>query len=55
MPPAPNPEGYVTMVCWRNAGWWDGTNRWFEVNSAWFGEFWMNADQVGGQQNVRAC
>ena len=46
----------VTMVCWTDSQWWNGTNRWFKVNDIYgTGTNWMNANQVGGQTSVGHC
>jgi hypothetical protein len=46
----------VTMVCWTDNQWWDGTNRWFKVNDIYgTGTNWLNADQVGNQTRVGHC
>lgn len=49
------PQGTpVTMLCWTDNQWWDGTNRWFKTSSI-YGIGFMNADQVGNQTRVGHC
>lgn len=44
----------VSMRCWTDASWWDGTNRWFYVDTV-YGRNWMNANQVSHQTSVGHC
>lgn len=44
----------VSMVCWTDSQWWDGTNRWFKVNTV-YGQGYMNANQVSNQTSVGHC
>lgn len=49
------PQGTpVTMLCWTDNQWWDGTNRWFKTSSI-YGIGFMNADQVSNQTSVGHC
>lgn len=49
------PQGTpVTMLCWTDNQWWDGTNRWFKTSSI-YGIGFMNADQVSNQTRVGNC
>jgi hypothetical protein len=41
----------VTMRCWTDSAWWNGTNRWFYVDTT-YGRNWMNANQVSNQSGV---
>jgi hypothetical protein len=46
----------VSMVCWTDDQWWNGTNRWFKVHDIYgTGTNWMNANQVGHQTSVGHC
>jgi hypothetical protein len=44
----------VSMICWTDSQWWDGTNRWFKVNSL-YGQGYMIANQVSNQTSVGHC
>jgi hypothetical protein len=44
----------VTMVCWTDSQWFNGTNRWFKVNSI-YGTGYMIATQVSNQTKVGHC
>lgn len=44
----------VTMLCWTDNQWWNGTNRWFKVNSQ-YGRGYMIATQVSNQTRVGHC
>ncbi len=44
----------VTMRCWTDSQWWNGTNRWFQVDSV-FGRGYMIATQVSNQTRVGRC
>ena len=44
----------VTMVCWTDAQWWRGTNRWFRVQTK-YGNGWMIATQVSSQVSTPHC
>jgi hypothetical protein len=44
----------VTMLCWTDNQWWNGTNRWFKVDSR-YGRGYMNANQVSNQTRVGHC
>ena len=46
----------VSMICWTDAGWYAGTNRWFKVRTIYgSGIGWMSANQVGNQTRVGHC
>ena len=46
----------VTMVCWTDNQWWNGTNRWFKVRDIYgTGTNWLNANQVSNQTRVPHC
>lgn len=46
---------HVTMVCWVDANWYDGTNRWFEVYD-YGGDFGLvSANMVANQTSVGHC
>src|SRR5215472_1168332 len=38
----------ISMRCWTDNAWWDGTNRWFYVDTI-YGRDWVNANQVSNQ------
>lgn len=44
----------VTMICWTDNQWWNGTNRWFKVNTV-YGQGYMIATQVAAQTVVGHC
>jgi hypothetical protein len=44
----------VSMLCWTDAQWYRGTNRWFKVDSV-YGRGYMIATQVSGQTGVGHC
>ncbi|WP_159052618.1 hypothetical protein [Streptomyces bungoensis] len=44
----------VTMICWTDNQWWNGTNRWFKVNTV-YGTGYMIATQVSNQTRVGHC
>jgi hypothetical protein len=44
----------VTMLCWTDSQWWNGTNRWFKVDSQ-YGRGYMIATQVAKQTVVGRC
>ncbi|WP_329013757.1 hypothetical protein OG271_05090 [Micromonospora rifamycinica] len=44
----------VTMICWTDDQWWNGTNRWFKVDSL-YGRGFMIATQVSNQTRVGHC
>ncbi|MDX3798579.1 hypothetical protein [Streptomyces sp. AK04-3B] len=44
----------VTMICWTDAQWWNGTNRWFKVGTG-YGQGYMIATQVSNQTSVGHC
>jgi hypothetical protein len=44
----------VTMRCWTDSQWWNGTNRWFKVDSG-YGQGYMIATQVSNQTTVGHC
>ncbi|MFG3604028.1 hypothetical protein [Micromonospora chersina] len=44
----------VTMLCWTDNQWWNGTNRWFKVDSV-YGRGYMIATQVSNQTKVGHC
>jgi hypothetical protein len=44
----------VTMRCWKDSQWWNGTNRWFKVDSV-YGQGYMIATQVSNQTSVGRC
>ena len=44
----------VTMLCWTDNQWWNGTNRWFKVDSI-YGRGYMIATQVSAQTSVGHC
>jgi hypothetical protein len=43
-----------SMVCWIDAEWYDGTNRWFKVSTI-YGTGYTSADQVSNQTKVGHC
>ena len=45
----------VQMVCWRDASWYAGTNRWFKVNGYFGSGVWVSANQVINQTRVPRC
>lgn len=46
----------VTMICWTDNQWWNGTNRWFKVHDIYgTGTNWLNANQVGHQVSTPHC
>ena len=58
------PNAYLTMHCWVDWAWANGTNRWFLVSGAGWNPYsgrpnWLtgyaNANQVADQQRVRHC
>lgn len=44
----------VTMLCWTDNQWYNGTNRWFKVDSV-YGRGYMIATQVSNQTRVGHC
>ncbi|MCH0558563.1 MULTISPECIES: hypothetical protein [Streptomyces] len=44
----------VSMICWTDNQWYDGTNRWFKVNTV-YGQGYMIANQVSNQTRVGHC
>jgi hypothetical protein len=42
------------MRCWKDSQWWNGTNRWFKVDSV-YGQGYMIATQVSNQTSVGRC
>jgi hypothetical protein len=49
------PQGTsLTMLCWTDTQWYDGTNRWFKVSSI-YGVGYTSANEVGGQTTVGHC
>src|SRR5687768_4241765 len=44
----------VSMRCWKDSQWWNGTNRWFYVDTV-YGRNWMIATQVSNQTKVGRC
>lgn len=44
----------VTMICWTDSQWWNGTNRWFKVDTV-YGRGYMIATQVSNQTKVGHC
>jgi hypothetical protein len=42
------------MRCWIDSQWWNGTNRWFKVDSQ-YGSGYMIATQVSNQTSVGHC
>jgi hypothetical protein len=44
----------VGMICWIDAQWFDGTNRWFKVSTV-EGTGYMIANQVSNQTTVGHC
>jgi len=44
----------VTMKCWTDSQWWNGTNRWFKVDSQ-YGLGYLIATQVSSQTTVGHC
>lgn len=46
----------VGMICWEDASWYDGTNRWFYVSTIYgSGRAWVSANQVINQTVVGHC
>jgi hypothetical protein len=46
----------VTMICWTDAQWYDGTNRWFKISDIYgTGTNWTSADEVANQTTVGHC
>lgn len=51
-------EGYsnVGMICWKDASWYAGTNRWFYISTRYgTGRAWVSANQVLYQTRVGHC
>jgi hypothetical protein len=44
----------LTMICWTDTQWFDGSNRWFKVSSI-YGVGYTPANEVGGQTRVGHC
>jgi hypothetical protein len=44
----------VSMLCWTDSQWWNGTNRWFKVDSI-YGQGYLIATQVSSQTTVGHC
>jgi hypothetical protein len=48
----------ISMICWTDAQWYDGTNRWFKI-SDWYGTGtnWTSANEVQAstQKKVNHC
>ncbi|SDH59269.1 hypothetical protein SAMN05216553_1328 [Lentzea fradiae] len=44
----------VTMKCWTDSQWWNGTNRWFKIDSM-YGQGYLIATQVSSQTTVGHC
>jgi hypothetical protein len=44
----------LTMICWTDTQWYDGTNRWFKVKSI-YGTGYTSANEVGNQARVGHC
>lgn len=45
----------VTMLCWTNSGWYDGTNRWFKISSIYDSDVYTSANEVLNQTKVGHC
>jgi hypothetical protein len=46
----------VRMLCWTDAQWYAGTNRWFKVSNIYgSGQNWVSANQVINQTRVGHC
>jgi hypothetical protein len=46
----------VRMICWTDAQWFAGTNRWFKVSDIFgTGQNWVSANQVINQTRVGHC
>jgi hypothetical protein len=46
----------VGMVCWTDAQWYDGTNRWFKIKDIFgTGTNWTSANEVKNQIRVGHC
>lgn len=46
----------IRMICWTDAQWYAGTNRWFKVNDIYgSGTNWVSANQVINQTIVGHC
>lgn len=46
----------VRMICWTDAQWYAGTNRWFKVSDIYgTGTNWVSANQVINQTIVGHC
>jgi hypothetical protein len=44
------------MICWKDANWYAGTNRWFYVSTIYgSGKAWVSANQVKAQTVVGHC
>jgi hypothetical protein len=47
--------GYrIDLHCWTDGGWYDGTNRWFQVNYFGLREY-ANADMISNQPSLPHC
>ena len=44
----------LSMLCWTDTQWYDGTNRWFKVSSI-YGTGYTSANEVGHQTSVGHC
>lgn len=44
----------MSMICWADAQWYLGTNRWFKVSTI-YGTGYTSANEVGGQTSVGHC
>jgi hypothetical protein len=44
----------LTMICWTDTQWFDGSNRWFKVSSI-YGVGYTPANEVGHQTRVGHC
>ena len=44
----------LTMICWTDTQWFDGSNRWFKVSSI-YGTGYTPANEVGNQTRVGHC
>jgi len=44
----------VTMKCWTDSSWYNGTNRWFQTSSI-YGTGFMSASEVGSQTSTPHC
>jgi hypothetical protein len=46
----------VRMICWTDAQWYDGTNRWFKISDIYgTGTNWTSANEVINQTRVGHC